>query len=732
MSASDRIQASSSHVSLANNAASGTTFAAKARAAELNAARARRETRELEESEVPAASPVSLGALTKFVKPRNKGKATWKPFNLNEGQENGSQGRSDRQEDRDDSGSSSEYEVQRPDAKELVQRSISMLRDITNVKNPHPLRQELVSDDLNSNSQDSELSPALQRLQQIGVRFDVNEWDAHLSAGSPTKTKLPFKNTTSPARELAVEEFDDATQIATHVPQAELHLAGVGADTDKPDRKLGLLSPVKVDSSSTGMNQADPQFGLSTRADISSSRTLSADTILPFGQEAKLASLGVLPPVTRNLSKYLIQPVPPATDVAVKYDQPGSGIHTSDSQTYASAYQLEANPPRQYYSSMNMDFRFPPQQELAHYHQTQHLNHQPHHQLNPFEGHGYFPAIPPAQMGPYAQGVHDYSVNPSIAPASSLDASGGHQPFYGGPPMTNKRDILLKSLHDVVESSRARESTRTVLYDPVAQGELLHSWAAEAERATEPVQSEHAVLQDSEPLPGWRSRPVNIHDELTPVLTNTELAIVSKGTPAEVSPSNASTVAVPRVSFPPTDFSTSSFRRNNIYEGAEEWWRADNRGLGDLRVYLNQVADEDKARKQLNTAEQNSQAAHNHGNLGYTWPDVPRKTDNDHPAAADVANRLLIEVLANFQEYLAGPLEVQRSRWGSFGPVPEWCIDKSVGGSSSFFGEDWGAPPPRVGRDPRYRPMLHEPRYTLFEELERRGTVGDIYGRRFR
>lgn len=35
---------------------------------------------------------------------------------------------------------------------------------------------------------------------------------------------------------------------------------------------------------------------------------------------------------------------------------------------------------------------------------------------------------------------------------------------------------------------------------------------------------------------------------------------------------------------------------------------------------------------------------------------------------------------------------------------PAWCIDRTAAGEKSFFGEDYGAPPARVGRDMRYNP----------------------------
>ena len=262
----------------------------------------------------------------------------------------------------------------------------------------------------------------------------------------------------------------------------------------------------------------------------------------------------------------------------------------------------------------------------------------------------------------------------------------------------------------------------------MAQGDSSQGRGTEVERVR-PV----GVLHDSEPLPGWRTRPVNIHDDLTPVMMNAELAILNKVPGSDISPNNTSTAVIPAASLPP-EAATQSLGRSSKIQEAEDWWTADHRGADELRAYLNQVAEDDKIRKQLRGKERvtPSGPGQEQGNVTDEWPNMAGKAEYAKPAAGDVANRLLIEVLANFHGYLSGPPESQRGQFGGFGTVPEWCIDKGVGGCTSFFGEDWGAPPPRVGRDPRYRPMLHGPRYTLYEELERRGTVGDIYGRRFR
>lgn len=51
-----------------------------------------------------------------------------------------------------------------------------------------------------------------------------------------------------------------------------------------------------------------------------------------------------------------------------------------------------------------------------------------------------------------------------------------------------------------------------------------------------------------------------------------------------------------------------------------------------------------------------------------------------------------------------------------FEPSPAWQIDDTDKGNTSFFGEDWGPPPKRAGRDPRYQSTFHNPQSTNWEK----------------
>lgn len=74
--------------------------------------------------------------------------------------------------------------------------------------------------------------------------------------------------------------------------------------------------------------------------------------------------------------------------------------------------------------------------------------------------------------------------------------------------------------------------------------------------------------------------------------------------------------------------------------------------------------------------------------------------------------RLLVPVFENLASYVEGRVEKRRDYFcRSWTTPPDWAIDMSPNGNNSFFDKDWGQPPPRLGRDPRYRPFAGEGRF---------------------
>ena len=455
MAATDNGQSSNPHLSLANNLNAGSTFAAKARAAELNAARARRDSRDLEEHEVPASVPVPLGALTKFTKPRNKGK--WKPVNLSEDQEGDLRHHPESQEDAEDSGSSSEPDTRGVNKVEDLHRGLAILRAITNIKNPHPLRQQLTTNEFNSSAQLMQVSPVVQHLHNnAGLDFDVDQWDPDLPSASPAKGDPASQGPHPLQEELTADELISSAhdvELSSDV-QLTRHTQD-SSDTTEPNPKSvpqnlanGLLSSLDV-------NEATLRLGYTAPERVLEGRGPNTGVLFPPGQEARLASLGVLPPVSRESRNYTPPAAGPNADASYSYHHGGTGMHMSDGQSLGGPYQFDANHSRQLYGPMNFGFRFPPQQEMPQYSQ--------HQSMTPYSQQGYFPATQYPDMTPYPQEADAHQTIQGIAPAANFEGNTGSAQSYDGDPMTSKRDILLKSLHDVVESSRTRESSTTVL-----------------------------------------------------------------------------------------------------------------------------------------------------------------------------------------------------------------------------------------------------------------------------
>ena len=630
---------STSTASLANMT-SGTTFAAKARAAELNAVRARKGIKDNEsEIELPTLTPVSLGAI-KFTKPRNRGRA-WKALNLNDLPEVSS------------------------DTEEVDVRPV---RPLTPPYHKEP------SQVLHPPSyQTTELSPESLKLAKMVANFDLGEWDPDIpSAASDRSISLVSGKQASspgPSRSSSVLTLDTALERSPNTAK--------GSDLALRLRQRQAAKIAEVEAQSPSVHQR-----------------------LGATEEAKLTGLGVLPSVPSFSQNHIASAVNLYNSPYLGFSKPPQmHVYGNTPESQQLGYDLDPTPralPSAVKGTMNFDFRFPPQWSSPHAaYQEQYNN--PQDQLSYFDhGTGY----------QQASNASPYQVQ--------------HLPFAGG-SASSKKDMLLQNLHDVVESSKAQggllSSTRTVLYDPLAkQGQ--NDRVPDSAAHIVPSKSEIELLNTSDPLP-WKDRPVDIYSNVSPAPVNATHAALNK---------------MPTSPIPvfPIDSSKAKTRQARSLEEVELWWKTDARGQGELRSHLEKAADKHRIARKSQVLGDAINIQQRRNNLGDGWdePSTPGQVA-EHPVAGEVINRLMIPILGNLQHYLGGPVDERAGYFGRFARVPEWCIDKSSGGQASFFGEDWGAPPPRVGRDPRYRPILHEGRYTVFEEMDRR-SGRDGVGRRFR
>jgi len=86
-------------------------------------------------------------------------------------------------------------------------------------------------------------------------------------------------------------------------------------------------------------------------------------------------------------------------------------------------------------------------------------------------------------------------------------------------------------------------------------------------------------------------------------------------------------------------------------------------------------------------------------------PPMNAQSSTPGPNSNILTTRLLVPVLENLASYVQGPIEKRRDYFCQWVKAPEWAIDRSATGNDSFFDSQWGQPPARLGRDPRYQPV---------------------------
>ncbi|KAH6665501.1 hypothetical protein B0J14DRAFT_550878 [Halenospora varia] len=76
------------------------------------------------------------------------------------------------------------------------------------------------------------------------------------------------------------------------------------------------------------------------------------------------------------------------------------------------------------------------------------------------------------------------------------------------------------------------------------------------------------------------------------------------------------------------------------------------------------------------------------------------KEEMENMSVGDAARPLLEAAFGSMLAYAATGSDSRKTMSG-FVPAPKWQLDESEKGDQSLFGEDWGAPPKRFGRDSR-------------------------------
>ncbi|KAI9778843.1 MAG: hypothetical protein M1816_003885 [Peltula sp. TS41687] len=193
----------------------------------------------------------------------------------------------------------------------------------------------------------------------------------------------------------------------------------------------------------------------------------------------------------------------------------------------------------------------------------------------------------------------------------------------------------------------------------------------------------------------WRGRRVGIDTVETSTLTNEELRAHTQAWHEE---------REARFQLQSRSCLAHELRNKEAEAISEEWWKQDNRTQGqeNLCSYLEEVNS-----RRANALSQASTSA-----------------------APDTA-KLLIPLFCNLNSYMTESPYEGRGMFRDFKTPPEWSVDASsmgagVGGATiagsgrneSLFGQDSGAPPQRLGRDPRYRLVNDNGNTTIVQQTQ--------------
>ena len=288
-------------------------------------------------------------------------------------------------------------------------------------------------------------------------------------------------------------------------------------------------------------------------------------------------------------------------------------------------------------------------------------------------------------------------VAPQPKSVSSMDRSTMRQKLYKLGEAAKERNLSQNNIRTVLHDPHQSPSAAEPLAEKAAStapqeadSPLLTRTVASKKPTTQSSPVLHArdhrkdILQQSSPDTTWTKRP---YEHSTPLLPKSS---TSKGTSQAI----VGTAAGTQNSIKAAGLGDS---QKTYEEHLNDWWTNGSTFARQEDLYQAIVA---------------AQAADSklHSPPAHLTPIGPpsRKAAPTAPSFNETTTRLLIPVWENLASYVDGPAEKRRDYWCSWGPAPEWCIDRSPPGNKSFFEADWGTPPQRVGRDPRYSDSFDE------------------------
>jgi hypothetical protein len=648
--------------SLANSAL-GTTFAAKARAAELQAARTRKKLKENENTAGESFSSAAYEPLT-FTKARARGGRTWKPLNLDDG--------------------TKEQDEESHDSFYHLPMEFTTLGDV----------QLTASTGSYEYAEGQNTASALSNATH-SRRGSYQQQLPALTSRGPSHTQSGLMKD---PQNLLAGEIDDATQDKGTLPRRETTGTTVSVPTPSTHEtaRAPLYTPYPLPVLTSSFEEVQKNAEYLTRKQA---------TLLEYlGNATKSASPERLP-----------------------HDE-GSVFEDYD-HAHASCYDgrraSEPEVPNRLFSASPTAESSVSQQQPSDYkyNHSEVAYNPPARHPRPIMPHQY-PAVKGTMPGnqrssferrasqePFTQQLHDCSpIGQNTPKFSSINLNSAPETRYRKLSSTETKGMMLQHLSGVVDHASGGSPTsvgpsnhgRTVLHDPFARMKDQNTGFTPPEPLSD-------IISASDPLP-WKSRRVDI-----------------------VRPTQHPEGATVDSTYPETTtFSIPAYRRGangtQISREAElaeleRWWSAPLRAR-ELRKKEKKETMSHPPGLGFNIGSVGDYYDHGHG---YDSMDPLSDTTVIGPDAqvGDVADDLLFPVLKNLTCYL-----MPGGGFNKYSRVMDWCIDQSANGQKSFFGEDWGQLPPRVGRDPRYKPVPHDGTRSVYEPLTGRwGT--ETYPRRY-
>ena len=670
-----QLATSASTDSLANNTY-GTTFAAKARAAELQAARARK----LKENnnQTGLHSVTMPHEVMTFTKARTTRGRTWKMLNLHD-LPDASIGYTQPDEYRTspDITTTNRYPATQDSTAEY-----DLHRGLTTANsNLGSSRKTSGIETGNTSRQAQNLSPDLESLSGSVTGYAASQWDP----------ELPMRE-----QQAEISAGCASPEPRTRTSSASLTLFPLPVLTSSSDRiqKEGEYLRQKQESLLQEL-QAELQAGLQNHnlsKQVSIAATGHDDTMRStmslMSQSHTLEQPQAASNMVKNDKDLLAEPSPP--------NSPAASIVRQLTDTTYNVHETQSSQ----YGLPNR--RFIPNQYAAVKGTMGHTSHPQQERI--------------LRCEPFSQQRYEYPapIQDSVTLPPTASAHKQQIP-YRKLSAEEKKGRLLQQLHAVADESNRTGNVasfgRTVLHDPFASTKYKDSQSELS--STIPTSSERDLVMTSDPLP-WKDRPVNVVSASS--LNGVEYSYV--GTYPSL-PSGARPILM--------DVSCveqSTYSRGLSVEEAELWWGRDSRIDVITQKHVGQILGRISEEKHFaNNAEI---ARFSATSCRDRFESLKLTTTIIHLPSRAISDNILIPVLSNLATYLQSGGYFNRH-----GKAPDWCIDQGTGGQLSFFGEDWGVPPPRMGRDPRYQPVIHEGTRSVYSDFTSRhgshGYTGRFY-----